>query len=114
MKASAAWSRPARKAAAPRTQILTVGGLNTSTTFAGLMTDGTADLGFTKVGAGTLTLGGQSFYPLATTVSAGTLQAAQSFSFSINSAFTVAAGAVLDLDDVTRGSARSPRTWAPA
>jgi fibronectin-binding autotransporter adhesin len=51
--------------------LLTVGGDNSSTTFAGIVTGGNG--GLTKVGAGTLTLSGVNTYAGLTTVSAGTL-----------------------------------------
>lgn len=47
-----------------------IGGLNTSTTFAGAITGNSA---LTKAGSGTLTLGGTSTYTGATTVTLGTL-----------------------------------------
>jgi outer membrane autotransporter protein len=53
--------------------------------------------GLSKVGAGTLTLSGQSTYTGATGVNAGTLQAGAVNAFSPFSAFTVASGATLDL-----------------
>lgn len=52
----------------------------------------------TKNGAGVLTLGGASTYSGSTSVSAGTLQAAAQDVFSRNSAYTVASGAILDLN----------------
>jgi autotransporter-associated beta strand protein len=51
---------------------LRVGGDGTSTTFSGAITSGNA-LSLTKVGAGTLTLGGSSAYTGATQISAGAL-----------------------------------------
>jgi YVTN family beta-propeller protein/autotransporter-associated beta strand protein len=54
--------------------------------------------GLTKVGAGTLILSGTSSYLGATSVNFGTLQAAAANVFSASSAFSVAAGAVLDLN----------------
>jgi YVTN family beta-propeller protein/autotransporter-associated beta strand protein len=53
--------------------------------------------GLSKIGAGTLTLSGQSTYTGATGVNAGTLQAGAVNAFSPFSAFTVASGATLDL-----------------
>ena len=52
---------------------LSAGGNNTSTTFSGVLQNGT--LGLTKTGTGTMTLSGANTYSGATTVSAGTLQA---------------------------------------
>ncbi|MFL9823426.1 autotransporter domain-containing protein [Rhodoplanes sp. SY1] len=54
--------------------------------------------GLTKLGAGTLTLSGASTYAGPTNVNAGTLQAGAADAFAPASAFTVASGAVLDLD----------------
>jgi autotransporter-associated beta strand protein len=53
--------------------------------------------GLSKIGAGTLTLSGQSTYTGSTGVNAGTLQAGAVNAFSPSSAFTVANGATLDL-----------------
>lgn len=76
------------------TTTLEVGNLNTSTTFAGTITNGTAAvnpkiLALTKVGNGTLTMGGANAYTGATTVSAGTLLVNGSLG---NSAVSVNAG----------------------
>lgn len=58
------------------------------------------------MGAGTLILSGKNSYSGMTNVSAGTLQAGQSGSFSQNSSFNVSTGAILDLTgfDQTIGS----------
>ncbi|MEZ5889625.1 MAG: autotransporter-associated beta strand repeat-containing protein [Xanthobacteraceae bacterium] len=77
--------------------ILTTGGNNTSTTFAGVIQDGTGTVSLTKEGAGTFTLSGANTYSGVTLVNAGTLRAATANDFSANSAHTVAAGAFLDL-----------------
>ena len=53
--------------------------------------------GLSKIGAGTLTLSGQSTYTGPTGVNAGTLQAGAVNAFSPSSAFTVASGATLNL-----------------
>jgi autotransporter-associated beta strand protein len=55
--------------------------------------------GLTKIGAGTLTLSGASSYSGATAVNAGTLQAGAANAFAPGSAFTVASGAALDLNN---------------
>jgi outer membrane autotransporter protein len=83
---------------------LTAGGNNTSTEYFGSII-GTG--GLTKVGTGTMTLtsslsatiNSQIDYSGATLVSAGTLQAGNVNAFSPNSAHTVNAGAVLDLNN---------------
>jgi fibronectin-binding autotransporter adhesin len=90
---------------------ITVGSDNTSTSYGGKLIDsttaGTASLGLTKIGTGTLTLGGVNTYSGGTIVSAGTLKATvatiggstpTSGSFGINSAVTVNGGATLDLN----------------
>jgi YVTN family beta-propeller protein/autotransporter-associated beta strand protein len=53
----------------------------------------------TKIGAGTLTLAGASTYAGATSINLGTLQAGAANVFSPVSAFTVAGGATLDLNN---------------
>ncbi|SBS36322.1 Cadherin domain protein [Marinomonas spartinae] len=52
---------------------LTVGGDNTSTTFSGVFSAGSAGAALAKVGSGTLTLSGNNTYSGNTTVSGGTL-----------------------------------------
>jgi autotransporter-associated beta strand protein len=52
---------------------VTVGALNTSTTFGGVLADNTASLNLVKVGTGTLTLSGANSYSGTTVVSNGTL-----------------------------------------
>jgi autotransporter-associated beta strand protein/T5SS/PEP-CTERM-associated repeat protein len=54
--------------------------------------------GLTKAGAGTLILSGASSYTGTTSVNAGTLQAGAANTFAPTSAFTVAAGATLNLN----------------
>ena len=54
--------------------------------------------GFTKIGAGTLTLSGAGTYFGPTFVNAGTLQAGIANAFSPNSNYTIASGAALDLN----------------
>jgi fibronectin-binding autotransporter adhesin len=50
---------------------LTAGGDNTSTSFGGLLQDGNASLGLTKVGSGTLTLTGPNTYSCGTSFNGG-------------------------------------------
>jgi autotransporter-associated beta strand protein len=52
---------------------VTVGALNTSTTFGAVMADNTSSLGLVKVGTGTLTLTGNNTFSGGTTVSNGTV-----------------------------------------
>ncbi|MBN8942896.1 MAG: autotransporter domain-containing protein [Rhizobiales bacterium] len=54
--------------------------------------------GLIKVGAGTLTLSGASSYLGATLIYVGTLRAGAANAFSASSAYTVASGAILDLN----------------
>ncbi len=85
--------------AAAAAATLTTGGNDTSTTFSGVIQDGVGVTGLTKVGAGTFTLSGANTYTGATTVSAGTLQAGATNAFAQSSAFTVASGATLGLNN---------------
>ncbi len=58
--------------------------------------------GFTKNGAGILTLTGVSSYAGATTVNAGTLQAGATNVFSPGSRYTIASGGALDLNNFSQ------------
>ncbi len=58
--------------------------------------------GFTKAGTGVLTLSGAASYSGATAVNTGTLQAGAANVFSSSSAYTVAAGAILDLNSFSQ------------
>jgi autotransporter-associated beta strand protein len=72
-------------AAGNPTQILSIGALNTNTTYAGVIKDGFATFGITaitKVGSGTLTLSNTNTYTGATKVSGGTLAVNGSISSS--------------------------------
>jgi fibronectin-binding autotransporter adhesin len=74
---------------------LTTGGNNTSTTYAG---DIGGSGGLTKSGSGAFTLSGSSNYTGASKVAAGTLKAGAENTFAAGSAFSIASGAMLDLD----------------
>jgi autotransporter-associated beta strand protein len=79
------------------------GALNTSTTFAGKITDwGSSGTALTKVGSGTLTLSGANTYTGNTTINGGTLELAQSVAtLATNSTVLIASGAYLQLTDGT-------------
>lgn len=79
------------------TPTLTVGDNNATSTFSGNIVNTAGALALTKVGTGTLTLAGTNTYSGATTISNGLLRAGSSNGLSTNSAFSVAAGAVMDL-----------------
>jgi autotransporter-associated beta strand protein/probable HAF family extracellular repeat protein len=76
---------------------LTAGGDNSSTTFSGVIQDGTSATALIKVGSGTLTLSGANTYSGATNINAGAVRGGASNTFSPNSAVTIASGALLDL-----------------
>jgi autotransporter-associated beta strand protein len=65
--------------AAGRTLTWSIGGLNTSTGFTGVIADSTGPTAITKVGTGTLTLSGTDTYSGLTTVNAGTLALASGY-----------------------------------
>lgn len=73
---------------------LTVGRLNTSTTYAGVIS-GLG--GLTKEGSGTLTLTGAQTYTGATTINAGTLKLGSGERIANASALAIASGATLDM-----------------
>ncbi len=56
------------------TPLFTAGGDNSTTSFAGAISNGTGTVSFTKEGTGTLTLTGANTYTGTTTINAGTLQ----------------------------------------
>jgi autotransporter-associated beta strand protein len=96
---------------------LTVGNDDSSTTFSGVIQNGSGSISLTKIGAGTFTLTGNSTYTGLTTVSAGTLKFAPSSSFSMtlsggitNSSevlYEAASGSALFLDGAVSGAG----TW---
>jgi len=77
--------------------ILTVGSLNTNTTFTGVIS-GPGSL--VKTGAGTLTLSGANTYTGATAVVAGTLEITASDTLSTNTTLEIATGAYVKLSNV--------------
>src|SRR5436309_1450590 len=78
---------------------LTAGGNNASTTFSGLIQNGSGTVALTKTGTGTLTLSGANTYSGATTVSAGVLDVQNNTALGATAgATTVAGGAALQLE----------------
>ncbi|MBW4656998.1 MAG: autotransporter-associated beta strand repeat-containing protein [Kaiparowitsia implicata GSE-PSE-MK54-09C] len=85
---------------APSASTLTIGGLNETSTFSGVIAEGGGGglLGVEKVGTGTFTLSGTNTYTGLTTVSAGTLTVSNATGLgAISGGTTVAAGATLAL-----------------
>jgi len=68
---------------------------NASTTFSGIIQNGSGTVGLTKIGTGTLTLSGANAYTGATTVSGGTLIASNGHALGASTAVTVNTGATL-------------------
>ena len=85
---------------------LTVGDNDQSSTFAGIIQDGSSPLSITKIGAGVLTLAGNNTYSGPTIVNGGTL--ALSGSGAIASSIAVNSGAVLDITGVATFSTSNP------
>src|SRR5229473_4329117 len=78
------------------TATLTTGGNNGSTAFSGIVS---GSGGLTKTGTGTMTVSGANSYTGATMVAGGVLQAGAANSFAPASAYTINAGAALDLNN---------------
>jgi len=82
---------------------LSVGALNTDSTFSGLIKDTSGTVALSKVGSGTLTLTGVNTYTGGTAVNAGSLVI--STVSSANGTYTVANNATLAVTNVSSGSA---------
>jgi len=82
---------------------LSVGALGTSTTFSGILQNGSGTLALTKVGSGTLTLTGANTYTGGTAVNLGSLVI--STVSAANGNYTVANSATLGVNNVSGGSA---------
>ncbi|MBQ0929782.1 autotransporter-associated beta strand repeat-containing protein [Ideonella alba] len=77
---------------------LTMGGNNASTTFAGVMQDGSAAFALAKTGSGTLALSGTNTFTGLTTISGGTLQFGDGGSFGKLGSGNVLNNSVLAFD----------------
>ena len=89
------------------TNTFTIGSLNTSTTYSGVISAATAaNLAITKTGTGSLTLSSSNTYGGSTLISAGTLKLANTTALGTSSATTVSSGSVLDLNGTTLSTAR--------
>jgi autotransporter-associated beta strand protein len=82
---------------------MSVGALNTDSTFSGIIKDTAGTVGLTKVGSGTLTLTGANSYTAGTAVNAGSLVI--STVSAANGNYTVANGATFGVTNVSSGSA---------
>jgi fibronectin-binding autotransporter adhesin len=79
---------------------LTVGNNNATSSFDGVIKNTAGTVALTKAGAGTLTLSGANTYTGNTTISAGTLELAQSVAvLATNSTVSILSGATLKLDN---------------
>ena len=89
---------------------LTAGGNNGSTTFSGVIADGSGTLALAKTGSGTLVLAGANTYTGATTVGGGTLTVDGT---TAAGAVTVAAGATLTGSGTIGGTVGMSGTLRP-
>jgi autotransporter-associated beta strand protein len=105
--------------AGPGVDTHVIGGLNSNTTFAGTITDGTSGgtphtVALTKIGSGTFTLTGANSYSGGTTVSNGTLLVNNiAGSGTGNGAVTVVSGATLGGTGAIGGPVTANGTLAP-
>ena len=99
------------------TQSLTIGNLNTSTTYGGSISDVDAAGSITKVGTGTLRLTGTNTYTGATTVDAGALvvdgSIASSILTTVNAGGTLGGTGTIGNTQVNSGGTLAPGSGAP-
>jgi fibronectin-binding autotransporter adhesin len=105
---------------APGSPILTVGGLGASTTFSGVLQNGSATLGLNVLGPGSLTISGsQNTYSGGTTITSGTLALVSGGTLGGGS-ITIVPGGVLDTSalasgyTMNAGTLTAGRTTSPA
>jgi len=79
---------------------LAVGGNNQTSAFNGVIKNGGGTLALTKIGAGTLTLGGADTYTGSTTISAGTLALGSGGAINSTPIIAIAAGGTLDVSAI--------------
>jgi filamentous hemagglutinin family protein len=78
---------------------LTAGGDNTSTTFSGIIQNGTGTMSLTKLGTGVTTLSGNNTYTGATDVNGGTLRLGAANRIADTSALSIGASGIFDLNN---------------
>jgi autotransporter-associated beta strand protein len=84
---------------------LTAEGDNTSTTFAGVIQDGTSTMALDKSGGGILTLSGTNSYTGASTIAAGTLALTGTGSIAASSQINLSnSGTIFDISGTTSGA----------
>ena len=83
------------------TDILTMGSLGSTTTFAGVIKNTTGSIRLTQIGGGKLTLSGANTFSGPVDIQAGTIQLAGAGTLGSSAPVTVEAGAVIDLNGVS-------------